>query len=370
MRIFYLADANSIHIQRLTRYFILNGYEVHLVSSREPGIKITVSKLHLLRKFPFKLKYISAFINFIYYAIQIRRLIKEHKPDLLHAFFVTDWGILAMMSRFHPFIVTSLGSDILLNTRTFPFIIPLVKYTLREADLITSDGYNTNEEIIKLTSMPQKCKFVLAGVDLTKFTPERTDEELRKKLKINQSPLIISTRSLSRVYDVETLIKAIPLIQQSIPDAKFIIIGDGAQKQYLIKIAESLNIMNSLHFIGHIPHEELGKYLAISDIYVSTSLSDTIAISTLEAMACCLPVVVTDVGDIRRWVVDDENGYIIPVKRPDLLAQKVIYVIQNMELKKKMGETNRRLIEQTADLKQGMNKLEILYKNLVKEKKK
>lgn len=366
MRIFYLANSSSIHTQRLVRYFTLKGHEVHLISSiRHNNIESIVSQFHLLKMFPFKIKYISSLINYISYTIQIRRLITQYNPDLLHSIYVSDWGLIGMFTNFHPFILTALGSDVLIDMKKFSIINPLIKRALHKADLITSNGYNVIEDIVKYISNPEKCELVLFGVELRNFTPERKDEDIISKLKIDQSPVIISTRNLNRVYDVETLIKAIPLIKYNIPNAKFIIIGKGDQKEYLMNIARSLNVIDDIRFLGHIPHEELGKYLAISDVYVSTSLSDTFAVSTLEAMACQLPVVVTDVGDIRRWVKNNENGYIIPFKRPDLLAQKIIYLIQHIDLRKNMGENNRKSIVLKAIFNNEMNKLNLLYNNIV-----
>ena len=135
------------------------------------------------------------------------------------------------------------------------------------------------------------------------LNPSCGDEKLRKELKIFDSPVVISTRRFGAIHDVETFIKAIPLVLKRISDAKFVIIGEGEQKDYLIGLAKSLNIFDATRFIGWIPHDELPKYLSSSDVYVSTSLSDEgISISTQEAMACKLAAVITDVADNKRWI--------------------------------------------------------------------
>ena len=120
--------------------------------------------------------------------------------------------------------------------------------------------------------------------------------------------------TLEPIYDVGTLIKSIPLVLKMIPDAKFIIAGDGEQKEYVMNLAKSLNVFHATRFVGWIPNEELPKYLSSSDVYVSTSISDSFAVSTLEAMACELAPVITDIGDNKRWIKDGENGFIVPTK--------------------------------------------------------
>jgi glycosyltransferase involved in cell wall biosynthesis len=85
---------------------------------------------------------------------------------------------------------------------------------------------------------------------------------------------------------VGTLIKAIPLVLKEIPNAKFIVAGEGEQKEYVMNLAKSLNVFHATRFVGWISNDKLPQYLTSTDIYVSTSISDSFAVSTLEAMAC------------------------------------------------------------------------------------
>ncbi|GAH34462.1 unnamed protein product, partial [marine sediment metagenome] len=138
--------------------------------------------------------------------------------------------------------------------------------------------------------------------------------------------MIISFRSLEPIYDVESLIKAIPSVLKEIPSAKFIVAGDGEQRKYLENLGVSLGISGSIRFVGFVENDELPQYLASADVYVSTSLSDAgIAVSTAEAMACGLPVVITDFGDNRKWVENGINGFLVPPKSPEALASKIAY---------------------------------------------
>ncbi len=367
MKICYIADAPSIHTRKWMQYFTDKGHEVHLISyiPLKNG-DIGKAKLHRLKGFPLQVRGASFAINLVMYAIQVRKLIKKINPDILHAHYITDNGLLGMISGFHPLVLSAWGSDILIDPKRFPLLAPLIKYTLKKADLITSDGNNTIEEIKRSYKRSGKYEVIIPGVDSHKFTPERRDEGLRQKLGVDDSSLIVSTRFLRPIYDLETLIRAIPLVLRTIPEAKFIIIGEGEQKEYLEEMARSLHVLDSIIFLGNVPHEELPHYLATADIYVSTSLSDTIAISTLEAMACGPAPVVTDVGDIRKWVQNGENGFVIPVQRPDLLAERVVYLIKNKELRQKMAEINCQLIEQRADYEKEMARAEKLYEELIR----
>ncbi|GAI12440.1 unnamed protein product, partial [marine sediment metagenome] len=145
--------------------------------------------------------------------------------------------------------------------------------------------------------------------------------------------VVISTRNLKPVYDVETLIRAIPLVLQQIPEARFIVAGEGEQRAYLENLARGLGVLESVRFVGWIAHHELTKYLASADVYVSTSLSDGTSVSLLEALACELAPVVTDIPANRPWVHDGENGFLIPVREYEMLADGIIRLLEDEGLR-------------------------------------
>lgn len=152
----------------------------------------------------------------------------------------------------------------------------------------------------------------------------------------------------------------------NIPDAKFIIAGDGEQRDYLENLAMSLGVSDSIKFTGRIPNDELPRYIASSEIYVSTSLSDAgLAASTAEAMACELPVVITDFGNNRDWVKDGEGGFIIPTKNPAILAEQIVYLLQNQDVRKRFGKINRGVIEERNNYEKEMKLMEDIYFQLI-----
>jgi glycosyltransferase involved in cell wall biosynthesis len=112
--------------------------------------------------------------------------------------------------------------------------------------------------------------------------------------------------------------------------------------------------------------DEFPNVLASCDIYVSTSLSDAgISAATAEAMASGLPVVITDFGDNKKWVIDGENGFVIPIKDHRILAEKIVYLLHNKEERIKMGENGRQLIEEKNNYYKEMAKVEQIYSNLI-----
>ncbi|MGA9097612.1 MAG: glycosyltransferase [Methanotrichaceae archaeon] len=363
MKICYLADAESIHTQRWVQYFADQGHQVHLIS-KNPCAQLKGIKQHHLKR----LNESEAFsaVNLLVILPQVKSIIKKVAPDILHSHFVLDYGSYGAMSGFHPFVISAWGSDVLEVPKRSKSLRALTRYALNGADLITCDGDNSKEAMIHLGIPDGKIKIISHGIDTNRFYPGTRNENIRVELGLSGHPSAISIRHLRPVYDVGSFIRSMPLVLKEIPDAKFIIVGDGSDKEFLIKLAGSLGILNSVIFTGVINHEELPSYIASSDVYVSTSISDGgIAVSTLEAMASGLAPVVTDVGDNRKWIKDGENGFVVPIGDSKMLAERIIYLLQNKDVLRRFGAANRSIVEERADYYKEMEKMGRIYEDLV-----
>jgi len=321
--------------------------------------------IHLLTRLAPKLWAISKYLSALLWVFQTRRLINKIKPDVVDGHFVTVYGFLAACSGFHPLVVTAWGSDILVYPRRNPFFKAITQHALKKADKIICDAEHLKEVLIEMGTLPQKINLLYFGTDTEKFKPAQGAEELMKQPGIFNSPTVISLRNLEPIYDINSLINSIPMVLKQVPEAKFIIAGKGSQEVKLKELAKSLGVSQSVKFVGLIPNEEMPQYLASSDVYVSTSLSDAgLSAATAEAMACGLPVVITDFGDNRKWVEDSVNGFIVPLKDPKTLAEKIIYLLGNEAIRVEFGKRNRRIIEQRNSYYKEMEKMDNIYKDL------
>lgn len=370
MRICYLADASSVHTRKWTGHFVEKRHDVHVISFEDAkieGVTVHVLKLPvLIRNATFPLKVASIY--------RIKTLIKKMEPDILHAHYVTNYGLFGALCNFNPFVITAWGSDILIvpESRLISAIKRYIAtYTLKKADSVTCDAEHMKETMKRLGVPEEKIKLIYFGIDTRRFSPGQKSEKLKVRLGVYNSPTIITLRNLRPVYDVESLIKSVPLVLKEIPESKFIIAGKGPEEERLKELAKSLGVSDSVKFIGFIPNDELPEYLNSMDVYVSTSLSDAgIAASTAEAMSCGLPVIVTDVADNKEWVEDGITGFVVPTKDPKLLAEKIIYLLQNENVRKKFGKISRKIIEERNNYHKEMGKMEKIYKELVRRRKK
>lgn len=364
MKLCFLAGADSIHSVKWVKYFADRGHEVHWISLTPA----TEGKVENAKFYPAtglsagKVCPLNLLLNLIY----IRRLIARIKPDVFHAHYAGVNGVIGALSSFHPFVLTAWGSDVLIAAKS-KIKGPLVKYALNQADVITCDADHMRDAMIRLGVNTEKINIIYFGVDTQKFRLGASSEALRSRLGIADSPAIISLRSLEPLYDVETLINAIPQVLTKVPEAKFIIAGRGSQEENLKGLTKSLGVSDSTRFIGWIANNELPQYLTSADIYVSTSLSDAgLAASTAEAMACGLPVIITDSGENRKWVSDDESGFIVSVKDAKILAEKISFLLKSGEKRAQFGGEGRKIIEERNNYYIEMEKMEKIYLRMIR----
>ena len=365
LKICFLASAKSIHSYRWIKYFSEKRYVVDWISLKPCDFKkLENAGFYLTKSFPFK------FLNILFNIIPLRKILRKTKPNILHAHYAGVEGVLGALSGFHPFILTAWGSDVLIVPKSSKFAGFLIKFALKRADLVTCDAEHMKKALMSLGVSSSKIRIIYFGVDTKRFQPGPKNEKLVKEFNLENSPVVISLRNLEPVYDVETLIRAVPLVLKDFPAAKFIVAGKGEEEKELKELTVSLGIEKSVKFVGFILNEELPDYLRIADIYVSTSLSDAgIASSTAEAMACGLPVVITNTGENEKWVKEGRGGYLIPTKNPTVLAETIKKLLKNYELRKEFGDFNEKVIKERNDYQGEMAKMEKIYEEIFKNNK-
>jgi glycosyltransferase involved in cell wall biosynthesis len=368
MRLAYIADGTSLHVQRWLNYFASTGYEVHLISGRVMAGYHENVRVHLLTRFCPRIWWLFQYPSFLLWIFQARQLVGRIKPDVVDSQYITVYGFLAACSGFHPLVVAAMGSDILIDSRRNILLKSMVKYPLKRADVVICNSDTVKDRLISLETNPEKIYKIYNGIDTHQFSLQRRDAGFKHKWFAGGGPVVISIRSLRPLYNVEMLVRAIPLILVEVPEAKFIIGGQGEQKIYLENMAQSLGISNSVSFVGWIPHDDLSRFLASSDVYVSTSRSDSASLSLQEAMACELAPVVTDLPGNREWIDDSENGFVVPQNDVTALANKVAYLLKNSEARTRFGRLGREIIQERAEYQKEMAKMDKIYRQLVRSK--
>jgi glycosyltransferase involved in cell wall biosynthesis len=359
MRLCFLGSAESIHAYRWVTFFANRGHETHWLSFA-PSSFGDLGSIHFQE---IRRSSNTAF-GLLGAVRRTRQVIQSLRPDILHAHYLGAYGLLGALSGVHPFVATAWGSDILFAGKS-PVKRPFVKFVLRSADVITCDAEHMIRAIGTFGINESEVRLIYFGVDTERFRPAPPSQELRRRLGLEGSPSVISLRRLEPVYDVETLLRAAPLVLQQIPDAKFVVVGSGSQEGALKGLAKSLGLGPSVIFAGSIQNHELPAYLTSVEVYVSTSLSDAgLSASTAEAMACGLPVVISNTGENEKWVQSGRTGYLTPAGDPVALAERLALLLRDPTLRDAMGRAGREVIKQRNDFFVEMEKVEGIYEDL------
>lgn len=360
MKICYVNKGISVHDQKFLAYLAnKRELDVHLISFY--GKKLPDLDGVRIHQIPIP----SPELAFPIACLMTPILIRKIKPDIVHAGYLLTYGFYAALAHYHPLLQMAWGSDVLIAPKSRVYR-PIVKYSLKHADLVTIDCEKGKKAIVKLGYPVENIVVFPWGIDFKKFNPRVDGKNVRKKLDWEDNLIIVCTRQHRPIYGMEYLIKAIPHVIRREPTARFLLIGSGPLTENLKQLVKELSVEKYVKFTGWIPNEELPKYLAASDIYVSSSLSDGTSVCLLEAMAVGLPVVVTDVDAILEWVTDGENGLVVPKKNPVALAKAICKLLEDDNLRKKFGEKNYKIARERASWDDNVKILEGMYQSLVK----
>jgi len=359
MRILFLSDAKSYHTRRWVDYFVDRGHQCFLISL-EKGIPTKAEEFLINSKI---------FPSFFKYPLSVRKVKKiaeKIKPDLINAHFVPSYGVVGAMLGQSPLVVSTWGSDILISPQK-SFLHKLrAKYVLEKADLLTTDAKILTQAILDLGIRGKKVIQNPMGVDKNLvFECEKKKFDF-SSLKERKNVLILSNRRLEPVYDVIALLKAVPMvIRESKKRVKFVIVGEGSQKSRLIKFTRDLKVDEYVEFKGELFRRDLIDCYKDSDIYISTSLSDSTSVSLLEAMALGLIPIVTDIPGNREWIEDKKNGFLFPISDHQTLAKQIIYATNEFTDWTFFREKNISLIKKKAIWEDNMKVVEKEFLRLV-----
>lgn len=188
------------------------------------------------------------------------------------------------------------------------------------------------------------------GVDLKLFSMDFSAEarrSLRAEIKIGENDkLLIHTGRLTKKNAVNDIISALPYLPENI---RFLSLGNGPDLNKLKALARELGVADRVSFLSQVAHEEMVKYLKISDIFIRPSLSEGLGNSFLEALAAGLPIIGTKVGGIPDFLFNGQTGLFCEAANPKDLAEKVKLLLADDELGKKIINNGRQMVVERYD---------------------
>jgi len=290
---------------------------------------------------------------------KIRKTVRLHNPDMVIAERTTSYGFLAALSGVQPVAIAQQGRTDLWPEKSIsiPFKKLLQGFAFKKADLIHAWGPVMTVSMAEAKVDMSKVMVLPKGIDLNLFENKNTADNSKIKA--------IVTRSLLPEYRHEVILQAFSILNKKGIAFSLTIIGDGKQLPFLKNLARELKIEDKVRFTGRIHNTELPKYLQDSNYYISMPITEGVSASLFEAMACLCYPVVTNLAGNRSWIEHRENGLLISVDDPQMLADELIWSFTNPQIRENTVQKNRAFVEKNANYITNMKIIADKYHELI-----
>ncbi len=360
MRIIYFSLGYSTHDYRFLKAISDGGHEVYFVqlegNQRQVESRAIPENVNQViwkgGREPFRWSKLFSLIS------DFRRLTREIKPDLIHAGPIQTCSLVAVASGFRPILTMSWGFDLMDDVNKSKWMQWITSYVLRNTDYFTSDANVTRDKALAYGMNPEKTIVFPWGVDLEHFSQKK--EERGKK----EGFVLFCNRSWEERYGVDVLAKAFVQVAQQRDDVRLILLNGGSQGAKLRQIFQRGGVDELVTYGGQISQNDLPNWYHQADLYISPSHVDGSSVSLMEALACGLPCLVSDIPANKEWVAENENGWLFRDGDVNHLAEKILMALNQPEKLHQMGQAGRRSAEKRADWKKNAEALMNIYRSL------
>jgi glycosyltransferase involved in cell wall biosynthesis len=290
----------------------------------------------------------------------IRRLLSSQRPDVVHGHWLCGFAFFAALAGARPLAAMAWGSDVF---RARPAQTFANRVALRRAQIAMADSQALIDALVALGAKPDDCLLVNWGVDLAAFRPADGAERaaLRAQLGLADGPVLMSPRSLTPIYNPQTILDAWGALAAERDDLQLVMKHMGQDGEVL----RDVPYPDRVHVIGHVDYRRMPDYYRVADVCISIASSDSAPRSVFEAMACGVPCVVSDLPWVHEQIADEREALIVPIDR-DAVAAAVRRLLDDRELAGGIAGRGRALVERRHDRAAHMDRLADVYRALVR----
>jgi glycosyltransferase involved in cell wall biosynthesis len=368
VRILYLTDNNSVHNRRFLEKLAVAGYQVwswNIAATQPPAAQLPAGVRTIASTK--SVEHGSSPAQYRDLLPQLQSVLKEVHPAVVHAGPIQSGGYLAALSGFHPLLLMSWGSDLLLDAERNSEWQQATAFALLKADAFFCDCDTVRQRANRFRrfSDAEIVRFPW-GIKRGVFSPAGPLPPSDQFMRRTGTTTFIYTRSYEPLYGSDILLDAFARARSKNPALHLLLLGDGAQDRNILGFIKGRDLNDAVSVAGSQPMETLPMWFRAADAYVSCAKSDGTSISLLEAMATGLPVIVTDIPSNREWVAEPENGWLARSGSAEAVAEKMSLAAElTPQERKKISECNRRIVAERADWDRNFPCLLEMYNRLV-----
>ncbi|QNL51404.1 N-acetyl-alpha-D-glucosaminyl L-malate synthase BshA [Olivibacter sp. SDN3] len=310
-----------------------NGHQVHFITYSQPARldffsanlfyhEVSISKYPLFDFPPYELALASKLVD----------VIRFEKLDLLHVHYAIPHASAAYMAKEIlktygipiPVVTTLHGTDITLVGKD-PSYNPVVTFSINQSDGVTAVSQHLKEDTLSHFNIVKDIKVIPNFIDLSRFSL-KPREHFKKAIAPGDERILIHTSNFRRVKRTGDVIRIFQKIQEKIP-CKLLMVGDGPDRVNAEQLCRDLEVCQDVRFLGK--QDAIEEILSVADLFMIPSESESFGLAALEAMACSVPVISSNVGGLPELNVDGVTGFLDDVGDIENMAQHAIYILED-----------------------------------------
>jgi glycosyltransferase involved in cell wall biosynthesis len=309
---------------------------------------------------------------------QIRKMIDDFKPDVIHiqGHLILGKATLDIAKERN---IPIMGTNHF-NPGNLSHFIPAPNWVRKKAEALAWKHFNsvfkklnlvaspteTAANLLREVNFPKEVCAVSNGLDLERFNPNNRSVNINQKYNLPDKLKLIFVGRLDKDKRIEVLLRAMTKILEKC-DVQLVIVGKGVELGNLKKMAKELKIEGNVTFAGFVPDEDLPSMYNACDCFVLACTVELQGLAAMEAMASGLPIVVVKALALPELVHEGENGYLFEIDDSEALAGYVVKIMQDGELRKKMGQKSLEIIS-AHDIDKSVGQYESMYKQIIESK--
>ncbi len=311
---------------------------------------------------------------------EIKKILRDFKPDVIHLQTAgpVGLGVMSYVKKTDTPLVSTGHSYPDNFTSQFKLLKPIKRPVdaavrhylnsfLKNAEYATMPTEMAIEELIpenrKRFKVPVEA--LSNGVDLSTFKPGEPSKKILDKYHLEKDrPRVLYIGRIDPEKSIENVLRAFSKTLQKVPEAEFILIGDGADKSRLEKLTETLEITENVRFLGRVLPPDLYELYRTGSVFATASETETQGIVLIEAAATGLPLVAVDAGAVKEICRNNENGFLCQPNDVNKIAGSLVKILNDKKLQKKMSEASLK-IAKTHDLNRTLERFEEIYKSVI-----
>jgi N-acetyl-alpha-D-glucosaminyl L-malate synthase BshA len=345
-----------------------NGHAVHFITYQEPVRldsfhenifyhEVTALDYPLFQYQPYESALASKIVD----------VARFEKLDILHVHYAIPHASSALIARSIlkesgynlPFVTTLHGTDITLIGKD-PSYRPVVEYSINHSDGITSVSESLRNDTLSNFNITRNIEVIPNFIDFSRF--KKTDKDhFKKAIAPNGERILTHVSNFRKVKRVEDVVRMFDLVRKKIP-SKLFLVGDGPERMSIELLCRSLGNCEDVRFLGK--QDAVEELLAVSDLFILPSETESFGLAALEAMAVEVPVISSDAGGIPEININGRTGFMSPVGDYEDMAKNAIYILED-DARLKTFKANALAHAKTFDIKNILPVYEAYYRKVI-----